>query len=116
MKQLLVYSFLLSPLFSFSQKTKPVKQADYFPTANNWQQKSPAELGLKASAIEAAVNFSIANEIKNPRNMEINHYRTFGKEPFGEGIGPLQNEVNKRVLLFTKDTLLPLGVSHYAAI
>lgn len=88
MKQFLVYSLLLSSFFSFSQKTKPVKQADYFPTANNWQQKSPAEIGLKASAIEAVVNFSIANEIKNPRNMEINHYRTFGKEPFGEGIGP----------------------------
>ena len=30
----------------------------------------------------------IANESKSPRNMEVNHYRTFGKEPFGEGIGP----------------------------
>lgn len=106
MKQLFVYSFLLVSLFSIAQKTKPVKSADYFPAANNWQQKSPAELGLKASAIEAAINFSIANEIKNPRNMEINHYRTFGKEPFGEGIGPFAERGQQTGLIIYKGYII----------
>lgn len=107
MKQLLVYSLLLLSFFSFAQKTKPVKQADYFPTTN-WQQKSPAELGLKASAIEAAVNFSIANEIKNPRNMEINHYRTFGKEPFGEGIGPFAERGQQTGIIIYKGYIIAI--------
>lgn len=90
MKQLFlsVILFLGTTTYSFSQKTNPAKLVDYFPPASKWQQKSAEELGLKSSAIEATVNYAIANEIKNPRNMEVNHYRTFGKEPFGEGIGP----------------------------
>ena len=90
MKQLFlsVILFLGTATNSFSQKTNPAKLVDYFPPASKWQQKSAEELGLKSSAIEATVNYAIANEIKNPRNMEVNHYRTFGKEPFGEGVGP----------------------------
>ena len=88
MKQCLLYSLLLLNITSFAQKIKPAKPAGYFPPANNWQQKSPAELGLKQPAIEAAVAAAIASEVNAPRNMEINHYRSFGKEPFGEGIGP----------------------------
>ena len=88
MKQCLLYSLLLLNITSFAQKIKPVKPAGYFPPANNWQQKSPAELGLKQPAIEAAVAAAIGGEVTAPRNMEVNHYRSFGKEPFGEGIGP----------------------------
>lgn len=90
MKQLFlsVILFLGTTTYSFSQKKTPANPVDYFPPANKWQQKSAEELGLKSSAIEATVTYAIANEIKNPRNMEVNHYRTFGKEPFGEGIGP----------------------------
>ncbi|RYU96186.1 serine hydrolase domain-containing protein [Emticicia agri] len=70
---------------SFGQK----KANDlYFPPANEWQQKKPAELGLNAAKIEEAINFAIANDAKNPRNMEVSHYQSFGKEPFGNGIGP----------------------------
>ncbi len=89
MKHFILYLIFLSTTFSaFAQKTKPVKQVEYFPSFNNWQQKTAAEMGLKKDAIDATIQFAIANEVKNPRNMEINHYRTFGKEPFGEGIGP----------------------------
>jgi hypothetical protein len=88
MKQYLLYSLLLLSNISFAQKPKPVKQTAYFPPANNWLHKSPAELGLQSLAIDAAIAAAIANETKAPRNMEVNHYRTFGKEPFGEGIGP----------------------------
>jgi hypothetical protein len=88
MKQYFLYSLLLLHMLSFAQKVKPVKPAGYFPPANDWQQKSAAELGLKQPAIDAAVAVAIASEVKAPRNMEVNHYRTFGKEPFGEGIGP----------------------------
>ncbi len=60
----------------------------YFPPFNNWQLKTPVELGLNAAKLDEAINFAIANESKNPRNMEVSHYQSFGKEPFGVGIGP----------------------------
>lgn len=60
----------------------------YFPPYNEWQQKKPAEMGLNPVKIEEAISYAIANESKNPRNMEISHYQSFGKEPFGSGIGP----------------------------
>ncbi len=60
----------------------------YFPTAQLWQHKSPAELGLNATKIQAAIDFHKANEIKNPRSMEQSHYQSFGKEPYGYAVGP----------------------------
>jgi CubicO group peptidase (beta-lactamase class C family) len=88
MKQyLLLFFHLCIILSSFSQKAQPAK-AGYFPPRNEWQQKSAAEMGLKQASIDAAIAAAVAGETKAPRNMEINHYRTFGREPFGEGIGP----------------------------
>ncbi len=60
----------------------------YFPSANTWEHKTPDALGLQADSIRSAITMAIAAESANPRNMEINHYRTFGKEPFGEATGP----------------------------
>ena len=89
MKQvLLCMSLLLMVAISFAQKTTAAKTVSYFPPFNNWQVKQASSMGLKPAAIEAAVAAAIAGEVKSPRNMEINHYRTFWKEPFGEGIGP----------------------------
>jgi len=83
-------SFLLLLLLSipaFSQKKTTTPQT-YFPTAQSWEQKTPAESGLDAARIQEAIAIAKAAESKNPRNMEISHYQSFGKEPFGEGIGP----------------------------
>lgn len=40
--------------------------------------------------LEEAVAFARANETKAPRNLELAHYQSFGREPFGEAIGPFQ--------------------------
>ncbi|MBN8719815.1 MAG: hypothetical protein J0H85_10250 [Sediminibacterium magnilacihabitans] len=76
---------LLACLFSMQIHAQT---ADYFPTAQQWERRTPAALQLKEAGISKAIQLARAGESKNPRNMEINHYRTFGKEPFGEGIGP----------------------------
>ena len=89
MKQVLFsMSLLLTFAISSGQKTTATKTVSYFPPFNNWQIKPASSMGLKPEAIEAAVAAAIAGEAKSPRNMEVNHYRTFGKEPFGDGIGP----------------------------
>jgi Beta-lactamase len=89
MKNIISYIILLFSLStSEAQKANPAKASNYFPPAGSWQEKSPAEFGLKESIIKAAIDSAILHESKNPRNMEISHYQTFGREPFGEGIGP----------------------------
>lgn len=69
---------------SFAQNNPGI----YFPPVGKWEQRNPAALGIKATILQEAIALAKAGESKNPRSMEINHYRTFGKEPFGEGIGP----------------------------
>ena len=65
-------------------------QAQYVPGAD-WQRKTPAEAGFNPQLLKEAIDFSIANEVKNPRDLKLNHYRTFGREPFGDAIGPIKN-------------------------
>ncbi|WP_041257903.1 serine hydrolase domain-containing protein [Fibrella aestuarina] len=71
-----------------AQRKTAQKETPYFPTAQVWQHKLPSQLGLSTGAIQEAIAFHRANEIKNPRSMEQSHYQTFGKEPYGYAIGP----------------------------
>lgn len=89
MRKYLLFAALFAISVSvFSQKKVTAVAPNYFPPFNNWEQKSAADLGLNATAIQATIAFAKTSETKNTRNMEVNHYQTFGKEPFGEGIGP----------------------------
>jgi len=65
-------------------------QAQTCPGAN-WQRKTPAEAGINPRLLKDAIDFAIASEIKNPRDLKLNHYRTFGREPFGDAIGPIKD-------------------------
>lgn len=76
--------------------------AQYFPPQNQWEVKQPAQLELKAAWLDSAIAFAKAGESKNPRSMEINHYQTFGKEPFGEGIGPFKDRGDATGLIIYK--------------
>ncbi|MDR9419403.1 serine hydrolase domain-containing protein [Gracilimonas sp.] len=64
----------------------------YYPGEwGNWEKRSAEELGLNAEKIQEAIQFAQDNESGNPRSMEENHYGTFGREPFGDGIGPFKD-------------------------
>ena len=62
----------------------------YYPDAT-WQRKQPAEVGLDAQRLKEAVDFAIAAESRNPRDLTLNHYQTFGREPHGNPIGPIKD-------------------------
>jgi len=62
----------------------------YYPDAN-WQRKAPAEVGIDAGRLKEAVDYAIASEVRNPRDLTLNHYQTFGREPHGEAIGPIKD-------------------------
>jgi CubicO group peptidase (beta-lactamase class C family) len=65
----------------------------YYPEAV-WQHKTPAESGINPKLLQKAIEFAIANESKNPRDLKFNHYSTFGLEPFGYAIGPIKDRGN----------------------
>ena len=59
----------------------------YVPGAT-WERRAPSAMGIDSMKLAEAIAFALARETKAPRDMEENHYRTFGREPFGQGIGP----------------------------
>ena len=101
------YLLLLLGFVVFSNAFSQKKTTDaYFPPYNNWQQKKPAEMGLNATKISEAISFAIENESRNPRNMEVSHYQSFGKEPFGFGIGPFAERGEPTGLLIYKGYII----------
>ena len=61
----------------------------YFPGPYpDWERREPTELGLDATRIQRAVEIAMAGESDSPRDLAFNHQMTFGREPFGDAIGP----------------------------
>src|SRR5258708_7142809 len=65
------------------------KAAVYFPGAD-WEHRLPAEAGVNPALLQEAIDFAVANETKAPRDLVMNPYQTFGREPFGYAIGPIR--------------------------
>ncbi len=78
-------NFILFVFFAVS-----VDCQEYFPEPNNhnWEHRSPEQLNLNAVIIDSAIFFAQSQESTNPRNLQVAHYQSFGREPFGDGIGP----------------------------
>ena len=67
----------------------PAASQAYFPGAYpDWERRAPGELGLDAARIQRAVEIAQAGESNAPRDLAVNHLRTFGREPLGDAIGP----------------------------
>ncbi|MBD0352311.1 MAG: serine hydrolase, partial [Flavisolibacter sp.] len=93
MKYIIVISFLFyTSVYGYCQ-TKNTGKAplSYFPEVDNWSHKTPEQSGLNTVKLNEAILFAKENESKAPRNMEVAQAMTFGKEPFGEGIGPFSD-------------------------
>ncbi len=94
-RQAALLGCLLLPLGVSAQRSpappaagaRPREATPYVPGAT-WERRIPAAMGLDSARLAEAIAFAVARETKAPRDMEENHYRTFGREPFGQGIGP----------------------------
>jgi CubicO group peptidase (beta-lactamase class C family) len=65
--------------------------AAYFPgPGDDWERRAPRQLGLDSARLQEAIAFAVASEAKAPRDLEEAHYRTFGREPYGEAVGPFK--------------------------
>lgn len=61
--------------------------AQYTPPSNVWERRTPQQSKLDPAKLKEAVDFAIANESKAPRDLQLAHFQTFGREPYGEPIG-----------------------------
>lgn len=60
----------------------------YYPDAGNaWQRRSARAVGFDSTKLAQAVAFAIESENRTPRDLELAHYQSFGREPFGDAIG-----------------------------
>lgn len=83
-------ALLLATLPSaLSAQRKPTPAPLYVPGAT-WERRTPAEMRVDSAQLAEAIAFAVQNEAKGARDMEENHYRSFGREPFGQGIGPFK--------------------------
>ncbi|MGQ0650445.1 MAG: serine hydrolase domain-containing protein [Gemmatimonadaceae bacterium] len=65
--------------------------AVYYPGPDHeWQKVAPAQVGMNAARVDDVISFARSQETKNPRNLELSHYQSFGREPFGQGVGPFK--------------------------
>lgn len=104
MKQLPLYIIIFCTLNISAQKTKIAanKQSAYFPDAKNWIHQSLREHAIDSLKLAAAIRFAQEHEAKAPRNMELSQAMSFGKEPFGEGIGPFADRGEPTGLIIHK--------------
>jgi CubicO group peptidase (beta-lactamase class C family) len=66
-------------------------QTPYFPAAGDqWERREPAQVGMDPVRLQAAIDWAVAAETNAPRDLEVNHYRSFGREPFGDAVGPFK--------------------------
>src|SRR5437016_1510558 len=80
-------------------------QSVYYPDAL-WQRKTPAEAGINAALLKGAIDFAVASESRNPRDLTLNHYQTFGREPFGSAIGPIKDRGDQTGVVVYKGYLV----------
>src|SRR6266403_1719300 len=94
---LAVAGLLLAPLVN--------AQSVYYPDAL-WQRKTPAEASINAALLKGAIDFAVAGESRNPRDLTLNHYQTFGREPFGQAIGPIKDRGDQTGVVVYKGYLV----------
>ena len=108
-KPILFFFAVLSFSYAFSQqkqKTSKAVEKDYFPERGSWQHQSPFAHGFDSIKLQQAIEFAIQHESKQPRNMEVAQAMTFGKEPFGFGIGPFSDRGDPTGIIIHKGYII----------
>lgn len=65
-------------------------QQAYVPPPGEWETRSPEQVGMNAARLREAITFAQQSESTSPRDLELAHYQTFGREPFGDAVGPFK--------------------------
>jgi CubicO group peptidase (beta-lactamase class C family) len=80
-------AFIITLLLIFAFAVAGFSQTNYFPAGTDWERRTPEQARIDAAKLKEAIDFAVTNESKLPRDLELAHYQTFGREPFGEAVG-----------------------------
>ncbi len=59
----------------------------YYPSAGHWERRDPTAFNLNPKIIQSAIDTILNNSSADTADLEIHHYLTFGREPFGDAVG-----------------------------
>jgi len=93
----------LTFLFTLFFFLTSIAQKNYFPPPGSWEKQAPLESGFDTAKLDAAINFAIDHETKQPRDLKLSQAMTFGKEPFDEGVGLSLSAPVQRESSYTRD-------------
>ena len=86
-----VSAWTFTALLVISSATVAAAQSTYYPgRGDDWERRTPDQVGMDRSLLARAIQFAKDNETQASRDLEQNHYMSFGREPYGEGIGPFK--------------------------
>ncbi len=77
-------------VLSAQTRQTPSTSGPYFPERFGWQTRTPAQAGVDATRLEAAIKFATENENPATKDLAVDLATTFGREPFDTPIGPVQ--------------------------
>jgi len=65
--------------------------AQYVPGRGSaWETRTPEQVGMDPAGVPAAVDFALSHETEVERDQELSQAQSFGREPYGHGIGPFR--------------------------
>jgi CubicO group peptidase (beta-lactamase class C family) len=80
-----------SPALAGAPARRADARAPYWPEPGaRWARRAPRDVGMDSARLAEAVAYAAARESKAPRDLERAHYQTFGREPFGDAVGPFK--------------------------
>ena len=82
-------AILLTALFCLSG-VRAQKDYYYPDRGVEWETRAPREVGLKAAALQEAVNFAEAHEYSGSRDLRLAILKGFEREPYHEILGPVK--------------------------
>lgn len=73
------------------QAQRATRDGAYYPGSDGrWERRSAGQLGMDSARVAAAVAFAVTSESKAPRDLLLAHVQSFGREPFGDAVGPFK--------------------------
>lgn len=103
MKQLF-FSCLLLTAFATNAQQKAAKP--YFPPRGAWDHRSPASMGVDPAKLDSAIAFAKRNESRQARNMDSAQQQSFGKEPYSEPVGALEDRADPSGIIIYKGYII----------